>query len=111
MVVVYVAEAHAADVWPINSTRCSGPGNSFVAHRTQAERAAAAQRMVHALGLGEVPLLCDGIDDAFLKAYAAWPIRMYGLMAGRVEVIAEPHGSSFELPPLREWLLRRCSVH
>ena len=31
MLVVYIAEAHAADVWPINSSRCGGPRNTVLA--------------------------------------------------------------------------------
>ena len=102
---VYIAEAHAADEWPINSTRCAGPGNSVRAHTTLAERAAAAARMARALRLQGVPLLCDGMDDAFLRAYAAWPIRLYGVARGRVELVTEPRHARFELAPFRDWLL------
>ena len=109
MLLVYIAEAHAADVWPINSSRCAGPANSVYAHTSPAERAAAARRMVRALGVQSLPLLCDGMDDAFLRMYAAWPIRMYGVRAGTLELIAEPHGASFALPPLRQWLLDACA--
>lgn len=108
VVLVYIAEAHAYDVWPINSSRHNGPGNTVASHKTQGERATAALRMRTALELEEVPLLCDAMDDAFLQAYAAWPIRFYGVRGGRLEVIAQPHAASFVLPPLREWLLEAC---
>ncbi len=102
---VYIAEAHAADEWPINSTRCAGPGNTLLAHTTLAERTQAAARMLKALRLEGVPLLCDGMDDAFLRSYAAWPIRMYGVAHGRVEIVAEPRHARFELSPFCDWLL------
>ena len=102
---VYIAEAHAADEWPINSTRCAGPANSVHTHRSLGERTAAAARMVGALELQGMPLLCDGMDDAFLRTYAAWPIRLYGLRDGYLDVIAEPRAAIFQLPPLRQWLL------
>lgn len=103
---VYIAEVHAADEWPINSTRCAGPGNSVRAHRSLSERMEAAVRMAAALQLQQgVPLLCDAMDDAFLRTYAAWPIRLYGVRDGGLELIAEPRGATFELPPFREWLL------
>ena len=111
---VYIAEAHAADVWPINSTRCGGPANDVTTPTTLAERCATARAMSAALPLadgadGLAPLLVDGMDDAFLETYAAWPIRVYGVArregALRLELIAQPDGAMFALPPYRDWLL------
>ena len=111
---VYIAEAHAADVWPINSTRCGGPANDVTTPATLAERCATARAMSAALPLADgadalAPLLVDGMDDAFLEAYAAWPIRLYGVArrggALRLELIAQPDGAMFALPPCRDWLL------
>ena len=111
LVLVYIAEAHATDQWPINSARCRGPGNSVVAPTTLDERAAIARRMVAALELGDVPILADGMDDAFLRAYAAWPVRLYGVgRDGRLGVVAQPQHGQFELPPLRDWLLAECAA-
>ena len=108
---VYIAEAHAADEWPINSTRCAGPGNSVRAHTTLAERAAAAARMARALQLQGVPLLCDGMDDAFLRTFAAWPIRIYGVRQGVLERLGQPKNATFDLQPFREWLLEVSAAH
>ena len=106
MQLVYIAEAHAADVWPINSCRSAGPGNSVRAPTSLDERRAVAARMVAALpSLAPLPLLVDGMDDAFLTAYAAWPIRLYGVRGGVLERVGQPHHAAFELQPFREWLL------
>ena len=111
MKLVYIAEAHAADVWPINSSRCGGPRNTVLAPTTVEERREVAQRMVAALpGLREVPLLVDGMDDAFLEAFAAWPIRLYGVHRGQLGAIAQPTRAMFELAPLRTWLLEACAA-
>ena len=74
--------------------------------------------MCTALGLlarEGLTVLCDGMSDAFLNEYAAWPIRFYGARADshaglRLELIAQPCGAVFELPPLRDWLLRACAA-
>ena len=112
LAIVYIAEAHAADEWPINSTRCAGPGNSVLRPTSLAQRCTLARRMVHALQLQESgrPVYADGIDDAFLEAYAAWPIRLFGIdRQGRLAQIAQPEQGSFRLPALREWLLEEAA--
>lgn len=106
MVLVYIAEAHAADVWPINSSRCAGPANTVLAPSSLDERRAVAARMLRALPcLAAVPLLVDGPDDRFLAAFAAWPVRIFAADRGRVELIGQPRGATFDLAPFREWLL------
>jgi len=110
VVLVYIAEAHAADEWPINSTRCAGPANSIRRHRSLDERCAVARAAAAALGLEALPMLVDGMGDGFLEGFAAWPIRLYGVGRGgaTVERIAQPSDAAFSLPPLRDWLLANC---
>ena len=108
LALVYIAEAHASDEWPINSTRCSGPANSIVQPKSLSERAAVATRMVEALRLGDggPSVYLDGMDDAFMNTYAAWPTRLYAIgRDGRIEVVGYPEGATFHLPRLRKWLL------
>jgi hypothetical protein len=106
VLLIYIAEAHAADEWPINSARCAGPRNSVAAPTSLAERRAVAARMCSALpALTTLPLLVDGLDDAFLRTFAAWPVRLYGVRRGVLERIGQPQDAAVELPPFREWLL------
>ena len=66
--------------------------------------------MVEALGLSELTVLADGMDDGFLRAYAAWPVRLFGVgHDGRLGAIAQPESAAFRLPPLRDWLLAECA--
>ena len=112
LAIVYIAEAHAADEWPINSTRCAGPGNSVLRPTSLTQRCTLAHRMVHALQLQEsgIPVYADGLDDAVLEAYAAGPIRLVGIdRQGRLAQIAQPEQGSFRLPALREWLLEEAA--
>ena len=112
MLIVYVAEAHAADVWPINSTRCRGPGNSVRQPRSLDERRSTARQASLALGLEALPMLLDSMDDAFLSAFAAWPVRLFGITASgdTVERIAKPHDAAFELAPMLAWLDGACAT-
>mmetsp|Transcript_26223 Transcript_26223/g.66740 ORF Transcript_26223/g.66740 Transcript_26223/m.66740 type:complete len:260 (-) Transcript_26223:289-1068(-) len=88
--VVYVAEAHATDEWPIRSARyngCRGPV-CVKQHRTTAERCAAASAFVRDFGWEGVqeagvmrvlvePVAPGGGQSEFDRALAPWPIRFY----------------------------------
>lgn len=108
VVLVYIAEAHASDKWPINSTAYAGPGNSVRTHHTISERIATCKRMLSALELdgAGVEAFVDRMDDAFLDTFACWPTRLFGI--GRdghtVERIAMPCDGAFEISPMLEWL-------
>lgn len=57
---VYISEAHAADEWPISSSRYNGGRGAVVVaqHRTTAERCAAARAFMADFGV-TMPLLVD----------------------------------------------------
>ena len=60
--------------------------------------------------LAPLPLLVDGLDDAFLRAFAAWPVRLFGVRAGVLERIGRSVHAAVELPPFRGWLLKATSA-
>jgi membrane protease subunit (stomatin/prohibitin family) len=82
---VYIAEAHSADEWPI------GKQISFDQHKTIEERVtiarsfAADMKQKHGFSL---PMVADTIDNGFDKAYAAWPVRFYVIQEGKISFIA-----------------------
>lgn len=71
MACVYIVEAHAADEWP------AGARTSVICQpKTLDERREAAAQFVLDRKI-LVPVLVDGMDNAFERAYAAWPFRFY----------------------------------
>ena len=69
--VVYIAEAHARDEWPVGL-----PFSSHNAPTSAAERVAAARRFAEAWQLSpSIPVMVDPLSNAFEGAYAAWPVR------------------------------------
>lgn len=72
--VVYIAEAHPVDGWQLPANEAEG----ILIRQPLAfpERLAAARRCADALGLS-IPMLVDGMDDAAMRAFAAWPERIY----------------------------------
>jgi hypothetical protein len=76
--VVYIREAHPRDGWYMGGHDRHDP-------RTLAERRTVATACRTSLGWG-IPTCVDRMDDAVMKAYAAWPDRLYLIGAdGRVK--------------------------
>lgn len=71
MVQVYIAEAHAADEWPIGSRTWTARQHGSLEERREC---AAAQQ--ERLGAVPWPVLLDGMGDTFLRLYGAWPLRV-----------------------------------
>lgn len=93
---VYIAEAHAVDEWPIRSARYepSGQPVSIAQHRSDAERAAAARRFRETFAV-PFPVLADPIDGRFEASFCTWPFRFYVIRHGRVLFRAQPEGCSY----------------
>jgi len=127
-VMVYVAEAHAEDEWPISSARYNaGRGPVRVTQpRTGAERRALAERFQRDFDpAGDVfdDVLVDDVEagDEFERAFAPWPFRFFGVSSRGVhygqtvrsggdlrvlEYVAHPRAASYDLEELRNWVLQ-----
>ena len=132
-VMVYVAEAHAEDEWPISSGRYNaGRGPVRVTQPTShEERVTLARRFVCDFDpLGDVfdEILVDDVDtgDEFERKFAPWPFRFFGVGAPRgcqgllgssdgvhkeeisrsIEYVAHPSAATYNLRKLREWVLQ-----
>lgn len=93
---VYIMEAHAADEWPINSSRYNGPCNTITQHKTQQERRDVAALFVEKFNW-HIPMVCDDISNAFDAAFAPWPLRFYVIEKGIVTYIAQPKDCSYDI--------------
>lgn len=94
---VYIAEAHAADEWPVgNPIRYNQP-------KILSQRLKIAQDFVNEFGLSdEIPLVVDDMrsgegelcaaqhDNPVDAAYAMWPTRFYVVQGAAVQFKAEP---------------------
>jgi len=86
--VVYIAEAHAADEWPV-STKVR-----IKQHADLKERVRCATAFAKAMKLENCDILVDSMSDAFTNALAAHPLRYY-VVDGRtsppkLQYIAKP---------------------
>jgi len=99
---VYIAEAHAKDVWPL------GNRESLPSHETLQDRLNAAQILLKKYNC-EIPMLLDTMSDGFDKAFAIWPERYYVIAGGKVEHVFMPdHEFGFDQDNMYE-LLRQLS--
>jgi len=92
---VYIREAHAQDEWPQGRRVCLNQP------RTNDERKQAALlfRESHSL---TIPLVMDGISDAFEAAFAAWPEQFFVVDdAGRLMFKAEVGPAGFDQEVLK----------
>ena len=73
---IYIAEAHASDIWPIASARYAHDGIAVdvKAPTTTAERCAIARRFKTDYRV-TLPILVDGVDDDFEQAMSPWPVQ------------------------------------
>ncbi|CAB9505891.1 expressed unknown protein [Seminavis robusta] len=104
---VYIAEAHAMDEWPVTSGRFNKTGPVLIEKQPTlaAERCQLARQfakhfdMMDATNKTVVELLVDDPEqgDPFETAYAPWPLRLYLVDAhGKLEWIAQPKDCSYE---------------
>ncbi|MFO7563511.1 MAG: deiodinase-like protein [Enhygromyxa sp.] len=87
---VYVNEAHPEDGWRLEGQYQNDPeytGNPedfcFFRARELNERVRMARWLVDKKQL-RMPVVVDRMDDALMRAYNAWPIRLYIVKQGRV---------------------------
>lgn len=99
IILVYITEAHAADVWPIGLAA----GVINYAHKKLEDRIDCARKMASAFDV-KAPLFVDGIDNAFETDMAAWPVRFWVVENRRFQLIGQPEDSSFDFCILEKYL-------
>jgi hypothetical protein len=88
--VVYIAEAHAADEWPIGSRDYTAKQPKSFAERLAIQRAMQEEF--------KLPWKCvfDKLPrDAFMFEYGAWPTRFFVFQRGKLVFKADPIGCTY----------------
>ena len=100
LLVIYIAEAHARDQWPVGKTI------SCVDQPTTLEQRLENARQCKATFNFEMPMLVDTMDDTFHCTYGAWPFRFYVVFQGKLIFKAEPNEQNFcyDLQELDAWV-------
>ena len=92
---VYITEAHAADVWNIGMA--AGAINKK--HVTLEDRIKCAQGLIDEFSL-TLQVLCDNMNDEFETIFASWPTRYFVVVGGKIVMISEPQNSEIDIMEL-----------
>ena len=86
--VIYIVEAHASDVWQMESNVKQNV--VFALPKTMGERETVADSCVRNLHI-QIPALIDDFSDSTEKAYTGWPDRLYVIdRNGRIACKTKP---------------------
>jgi hypothetical protein len=106
--VIYVREAHASDGWA--TTMNVMQQIAVMTHRTEEERAGAAQTCLVKLAL-DIPVLVDRMDNRVDRQYFGWPDRLYVIdRDGRVAYRGGPGPKGFRPQEAEEALRKLVAV-
>lgn len=98
-VFVYVEEAHPVDGWDYESNKYKIPE-----HKTVADRLEAAKLLADT-GLPPCTLLIDTMENTAVRAYFAYPERLYVLENGKVSFVGGIGPFGYHPKAVREWLV------
>ena len=105
--VVYIVEAHASDVWQMQSNIKQGV--VFAMPKSMAERENIADSCVRKLHI-EIPALVDDFSNSTERAYTGWPDRLYVIdRDGRVAAKTQPGPFGFD-PEVIERTLKTMGI-
>ncbi|KAL6074289.1 Responsible for the deiodination of T4 (3,5,3',5'- tetraiodothyronine) [Balamuthia mandrillaris] len=104
-IVVYIAEAHAADRWPL------GRVTNIKDHRNAEDRLQAAKLLKGEYGC-EIPIYVDSMNNNFDDSYAVWPERFFIVHNGRMALIGYPtvKERGYDRSVIAEWIQQTRTI-
>jgi len=81
---VYIAEAHANDIWPL------GKHVDIPSHATFQDRVAASDILIHKYEFNKIAMYYDTMTNEFDNQFAVWPERYFIIKDGKFSNIFKP---------------------
>jgi len=107
---IYIAEAHALDEWPMGDGFGVSKYKAFNQPKSVQERINIAKVFKEELKC-LLPILVDGPDDHFERAFASWPLRFYVIKDGKIIYKAQPKSNyRYSVSELREFLFENTKA-
>jgi len=110
VVVVYIAEAHAEDEWPIGSKYNGLPSHNQP--KTTEERIAIAKGLRSGVKACEpfsddVQIVVDTQNNDFDLIYAAWPVRFFIIQNKRLQLKTYPKNGMYDIADIHRWFKQK----
>lgn len=96
---IYITEAHAADVWNIGESA----GTINYKHKTIEDRIECIKKFKRAFNVS-IPIYADNMNDEFETLFASWPFRYYVIRDNKFIKIGQPEDSEFDICELINFL-------
>jgi len=97
--IIYINEAHAADVWNIGESA----GSINYSHKQLSDRLMYGKKFQSEFNL-TIPVYCDNMDDEFETKLACWPVRYFVTSNKQFKLISEPDDSEINICDLFDFL-------
>ena len=89
---IYITEAHAADVWNIGDSA----GTINYKHKTIDDRIACVKKLIVNYNIS-IPIFADNMTNEFETKFAAWPFRYFVSNGIKLVKIGLPEDSEFDI--------------
>jgi hypothetical protein len=99
MIIIYINEAHAADVWNIGESA----GAINYSHKTIDDRIKYINKFTNEYSV-TIPIYADNMNNDFETQFASWPVRFFVTKGTRIECIAMPEDSEIDVTQLFDYL-------
>jgi hypothetical protein len=97
--IVYITEAHAADVWPIGESA----GEIIYTHKNINERLACVHKLKQKYNLN-IPIYADNMENTFETEFSGWPTRYFVIKNNKFLKISYPTDAELDIVELFEFL-------
>lgn len=99
MFIIYITEAHAADIWNIGESA----GELIESHKNLPERIICINKLKTKFNL-TIPIYADNMNNDFETEYSAWPFRYYIIKNNKFIQIGDPDDSQFDICHLMQFI-------
>ena len=89
---IYINEAHAADVWNIGESACT----INYKHQTLEDRIKYAVKFKDEFDF-RIPIYVDNMNNDFETIFSAWPFRYFIIKNDIIKFIPQPNDSTYDI--------------
>lgn len=97
--IVYINEAHAADVWNIGESA----GAINYSHKKISDRLLCCKKFQDEFKT-PIPIYCDNMDNDFESSFSCWPVRYFVTLYNKLITLSNPENSEIDICELFQFI-------